>query len=149
MILGYICTRIMALTIAGHFEKEIDARKSKNEWKWPQSVPTHEFPSPREKPTRLTKEIKPPPSRLKILESNKTGSDKSRLGFCGRKSYRQVGCKFWKITIFASSKADSAFCWMPSTAIRLFLKLCQQLHFLVYSIKRVSFFLRKGRFYSW
>ena len=53
MILGYICVRIVALTIAGHFEKEIDARESKNERKRPQSDPTYEFSSPKGKPTRL------------------------------------------------------------------------------------------------
>ena len=31
MIFGYVCARIVAFTIAWHFEKKIDAHKLKNE----------------------------------------------------------------------------------------------------------------------
>ena len=64
MILGYICAKIVALTIAEHFEKKVDTRESKNEWKRPQNDPTCEFPSPKGKATQLWEDLKLKPSRL-------------------------------------------------------------------------------------
>ena len=53
MIFGYVCARIVAFTITGHFEKKIDARELKNERKRSQNDPKYKVPWSRGEPTRL------------------------------------------------------------------------------------------------